>query len=334
MGQPVGEGLALRLWTGACAWARGRDHRRHRTPCQDRAQFLHRKGVACVALADGAGSRPLSHMGAQAAVRAAVFALTGDFDRLQREPEEQCREALFQTLRGAVEARAAREGRVPEDLGSTVLALAVRGDRFVLCHLGDGVVVRVRSQGEQVWSPPQGGEFANQTFFLTGPEARSRFRFLRGRLDGEDRGAVLLSDGAAHSLYRRRDAQVSRACSVLTDWCGEASSREVREALRRNLRDLLVLRTGDDCSVAVLGRVTLGLEDLEALPPRRRRELLGASRGSYEVLHRRVLRDLEDRGEGEALSARARRLGVCRSVLRVHLRRAGWERVGDIPQKP
>jgi hypothetical protein len=176
-----------------------------------------------------------------------------------------------------------------------------------------------------VWSPPQTGEFANQTFFLTGPEAWSRFRFLRGSLDGEDRGAVLLSDGAAHSLYRRRDAQVSRACSVLTDWCGEASSREVREALQQNLQDLLVPRTGDDCSVAVLGRVTLGLGELESLPLRRRQELLGASRGSYEALHRRVLRDLEEREEGETLSVRARRLGVCRSVLRAHLIRARWE---------
>jgi hypothetical protein len=211
-----------------------------------------------VALADGAGSRPLSHLGAQAAVRAAVSLLTREFDRLQREPEERCREILLQALQRAVEGRAAREGRAPEDLGSTLLALAVRGNRFLLCHLGDGVVVRVRSQGGQVWSPPQGGEFANQTFFLTGPEARSRFRFHRGSLDGEDRGAVLLSDGAAHSLYRRRDAQVSRACSALTDWCGAASSREVREALRQNLRELLVPRTGDDCGVAVLGRVTLG----------------------------------------------------------------------------
>lgn len=316
----------MRFWTGAGARVRGRDHIRFGDPCQDNVRTEFRRGVACAALADGAGSRPLSHLGSECAVRAATSLLVRHFDVLVETSADKAKALCCEAIRRETGKKAQKLGVSPGELATTVLVIAVRGGRYIGCHIGDGVIVRVGSAGEEVLSLPQGGEFANQTAFITDRQALTNFRFYRGRIAEGDQGFVLMSDGAAQSLFRRRDGFVAPACRSMVRWLADVTGRDVSRALKDNLRQRLSTRTGDDCSLALLGAVTLSFEDLRNLPPGRRMELFGTRNRRYAFNHIDFLTDLfENCREGDTLRGCAARLGVSEKTIRRHAVRAEWE---------
>ena len=60
-------------WTAAVDFRQGTHHRRAGAPCQDFGRLAKpNEDLLLGALADGAGSAPLSHLGAHAAVQAAL----------------------------------------------------------------------------------------------------------------------------------------------------------------------------------------------------------------------------------------------------------------------
>src|SRR5690606_42119695 len=60
------------------------------------------------------------------------------------------------------------------ELASTFLAVAVSAERFLVVHIGDGVIGYVKNGELRVISAPDNAEFANQTTFVTSPDAASR----------------------------------------------------------------------------------------------------------------------------------------------------------------
>lgn len=317
--------ITMRFWTGAQAKCRGRDHLKTGAPCQDRTYLLKRKGVTSIALADGAGSRSLSHIGAELAVESVAAAMALNFDGLSKGKRGAMARELYRTVLEKLEARAKEEGRSPGDLACTLLAVAIRGDRYLACHIGDGAIVQVTKKGPKVLSHPEGGEFANQTFFLTGKDGEPHFRLYRGKLSPSTAGFVLMSDGSAQSLYRRADRSAASGCAAMVEWCSRASGREVSRALEENLKRSLSMRTGDDCSLAVLGKTELSLEGLNSLDQPRRMELLGTTSKSYDRIHRAFVEDLEVHGGIQSVRERAIRLEVSTSTVQRHRERFLWE---------
>lgn len=319
--------ITLKLWNGAHARAIGRDHVKNGTPCQDRTGLVRRRGVICASLADGAGSRPMSHLGAEAAVATAGRVLTDRFDELSKLKRNNAVNSLYRDLFGAVKAAADRSGLLPDDMASTLLAVAVRGDRYLACHVGDGAIVQVSQKRARMLSVPEGGEFANQTVFLTGRDGAKSLRLYRGRLCKGTKGFVLMSDGPATSLYRKSNGvfQPAKACVSMVDWCASAGERQVSSALELNLSTFIRERTGDDCSLAVLGASVMSPSELWAADESRRAELLGTDRKSYHRTHMDYLVDLELKGENVEIKHRAAKLEVARSTVIRHRERLGWE---------
>jgi len=323
----MGYSITLKLWNGAHARAIGRDHVKNGTPCQDRTGLVRRKGVICASLADGAGSRPMSHIGAEAAVEAAGRILTDRFDELSKFKKNKAVKSLYQDLLRAVKAAADKAGLSSDDMASTLLAVAVRGNRYLACHVGDGAIVQVSKKGARMLSVPEGGEFANQTVFLTGKDGAKSLRLYRGKVYKGTKGFVLMSDGPAASLYRKRNGafQPARACASMVDWCASAGEKQVSSALELNLSTLIRERTGDDCSLAVLGASIMSPSELAQTEGSRRSELLGTDRKNYHRTHMDYLRDLEYRGESVGTKDRAIKLEVARSTVRRHRERLKWE---------
>lgn len=58
----------------------GTGHLREGIPCQDKTLALSSNGINCIALADGAGSARLSHVGAQVTIETVGNALCKSFD--------------------------------------------------------------------------------------------------------------------------------------------------------------------------------------------------------------------------------------------------------------
>ena len=87
-----------------------------------------------------------------------------------------------------------------ERLASTLLAVAVKDRRVIICHLGDGAIGAVTSEGSKVVSAPDNGEYANSTYFVTGQKASDHLKITKKAITDE-LGFFLMSDGTADYCY-------------------------------------------------------------------------------------------------------------------------------------
>ncbi len=87
------------------------------------------------------------------------------------------------------------------DLASTLLVVAIKGDAFLLLHLGDGICGMLKDRTLVVASHPDNGEFGNETTFTTSKDAPLSARVFKGKLSDKNfTGFVLMSDGAGESF--------------------------------------------------------------------------------------------------------------------------------------
>ena len=171
---------------------RGRAHA-HEGACRDDDFALHvapgAGGWHVLAVADGAGSAPLSRAGSAAACGAARAALARSLTDDTTDPTQPLLDAA-RTAASAVATLAADEGRAVGDYATTLLLAVARrqedrregdrreGDRregrweFAAFCVGDGAVVLYDAEADEGMGEavplcrPDGGEFAGQTRFL------------------------------------------------------------------------------------------------------------------------------------------------------------------------
>lgn len=274
-----------RSWHAAWARYQGRSHVDAGVPCQDQVRFVRfPNGTAIGALADGAGSARLSHYGAEILIEAASELVAHEFDRIFKatnnlgtirlEVVGQLQSVLAKAAAAGVNVADSDRERLglplrdtdPQvacevrDLASTLVLVAVMNERFVALHLGDGVLGTevVLPSGRRVGRPlgrPDNGEFANETVFITSRSAAGALRIYRGRLENKARtisGFILMSDGPEASLYQKRSRTLAPACSKLLEACRSLPSEVMQEQLEATLRDVIVPRTHDDCSLVLL----------------------------------------------------------------------------------
>lgn len=140
------------------------------------------------------------------------------------------------------------------ELASTLLFVAVNRGQSLAGHVGDGVIGCERAGVLEVLSHPEHGEFLNETTFVTSSRAAERLALHRGALDGRS-AFVLMSDGSAESLYRRRDRSLAPGVASICTWLDRRAPDEVELALQRSLGDVIGPQTRDDCSLAILREV-------------------------------------------------------------------------------
>ncbi|MEO8082235.1 MAG: PP2C family serine/threonine-protein phosphatase [Ardenticatenales bacterium] len=213
-------------WRLAAASVIGSSHAAAGTVCQDaHAARIRPDGVLVAAIADGAGSAPHSARGASVAVAAAVGTL---FDASMDNGEtrgDRAATALAAALRAAaaaVHALAEAEGLAPRDLACTLSCAMVGPDGALAAQIGDGfVVVGVDEGGHDEGghdegghdegeddaassaathalvplSAPERGAYANETVFLTSPNAVETAIETMQRFDGPVAAVALLTDG-------------------------------------------------------------------------------------------------------------------------------------------
>ena len=169
----------------------GRAHEQRGLPNQDALAAASRlDGHLLLAVADGAGSAPLSAEGAELACRTAIACLSAV---PTPEPEPALRLALAKAAT-AVHSHARRAGKPARDYACTLL-LAVASDRFVSgLQLGDGAVVTATAGGLERLTPGWRSTYAGETVFLTSPGAAG-LASVASRPAAEVSGIALLTDG-------------------------------------------------------------------------------------------------------------------------------------------
>lgn len=227
----------------------GRAHLLSGLPCQDQIALCRGgEGGVSAALADGAGSRAKSDLGAACVTRCAAELLCRRFDGLWAMEDRALAEALTQAC-----TQALRQQEPPVyELASTLLFFAGHADgRYLAGHLGDGALIWVQNGESRVFSPPENGAYPNETFFITSGGAAEHLRLYRGRLEAP--GALLMmSDGMAESLYQRSTGKPAPACAAIARWLQEGDEETVGRALESNMRRMFSRHSGDDLSLAAV----------------------------------------------------------------------------------
>ena len=190
-------------WHTQSAYVTGRGHLAQNLPCQDRTCTMTRNDVTAVALSDGAGSAPMSQEGAACAVQTVCELLCEEFERYSTTAAaHEMRAELLTVVRDGIVRRAQQLGVHYSALACTLLAVAVKGDRYLLFHLGDGVIGYQKNGKLLVASSPDNGEFANTTVFVTSSRALASARVMRG-IQPAMEGFLLMSDGCEAAMYHK-----------------------------------------------------------------------------------------------------------------------------------
>jgi hypothetical protein len=163
---------------------------------------------------------------------------------------------LLCTIRRQIRKAAARVGHRPHDYACTLLAVAVDSSgRWIAVQLGDGGIVgRFGTEIADV-SRSQKGEFANQTFFVTDPDAAVNLHVVGSGRNSESRtasGFALFTDGMEGSLVHRRTGRVAGAIPQMLGWFDGYPDAEVSAAIDRNIAEVFGPRTTDDCTLVIM----------------------------------------------------------------------------------
>lgn len=198
-------------WRIYAASAVGSSHLDKGIPCQDACAFHVGGEVLAAVVCDGAGSAAHSDIGARLIADALARALG---ERLAGEPEllDGDRDTFFEVAADAVaQARAAlveradADGRALADYAATVVGYVGDARRGWFLHIGDGIgVAEAAADADAVVSLPANGEYANETYFVTGEGWREQLRVLE--VPAPTARLALMSDGAMPFAMARGNA--------------------------------------------------------------------------------------------------------------------------------
>ena len=202
-----------------------------------------------LSLADGAGSCKYSDIGAEFITQEILKYIKLNFDDLFKD------ENLSSTLLNHIENKLYSK-TTPDisfkDLSSTLLFIAIKDNRFLIGHIGDGVIGMLDSSNNlKTISKPDNGEYSNSTFFTTSVSYTNRLRMLKGTLKSAN-GFILMSDGAEESLYDKKTESLSDTNKVIINWLENNSVIDVEKALYDNLEQIISKQTSDDCSIGIM----------------------------------------------------------------------------------
>ncbi|WP_296341050.1 PP2C family serine/threonine-protein phosphatase [Reyranella sp.] len=191
-------------WKSCAVSVPGFDHVEAGIPCQDANRVRHVDADRFVAVgADGAGSAKYSDLGSTLLCEELSWWLA---DRLSSEGDlaiADMDEALLRhwveegidLVRAKVIDEACENGGDLSDYHATVVGVLVDKTGGAFFHIGDGagLAAQAADLASFVLSPPENGEYANETYFFTQDDWRSRLRFLR--FGPECDLIALMSDG-------------------------------------------------------------------------------------------------------------------------------------------
>ena len=233
----------------------GLGHLKDGIVCQDKVCTRRYKGyrTAFIAVADGAGSCSHSHFGAQFVVDSLAELVSKNFLEIFLQSEGVAGRLLTHLVDGLTHL--ASNYNIPfKQLSSTVMFVATYPEKkhfkYIAGHLGDGVVGVLKDGEVSVLSFPDNAEYANTTYFVTSSNAESKFKIFKGEMQYGS-GFILMTDGAAESLYHKRSKVLAPACLRVFDWVEQFPQKKMNGILQKNL-EVIRTSTRDDCGVALL----------------------------------------------------------------------------------
>ena len=242
------------MWSYSSCQVQGRGHGNNQVPCQDKTKTIFENGTYVIALADGAGSAKLSHYGASCVVESISELFVHHFEELfANEDGRRVKLLIMEKIQSDIRSEAEKLSCTPKDLAATMLVVAVNNEKFIIAHVGDGVIGYLDGDVLKIASAPSNGEYANETYFVTSRDAVNTMKLFKGTIKNIS-GFVLMSDGTEQSLYNKKGNALSPAIIKLMQRNIILDEGAMCEQLDSTFKNVIITRTHDDCSIALLSR--------------------------------------------------------------------------------
>jgi serine/threonine protein phosphatase PrpC len=252
----------------AHTFVQGNSHRGNKTPCQDRTFYIEEHGLYVMTLADGAGSKEFSHLGAEIVTQMTARILADSFNEYIQKLEEHgktvleieqnkrfVKESILDRLTKQLEDYALAN-KIPsvKDLASTLLFCVVDyRNRYIIGHIGDGLIgasFLTQEDGySMVLSEPENGEQSNITFFVTDDKALDHFRIQSGVFTNLE-AIYLMSDGVADVFYSSYEGLSDEIRQFALKYQG-IPTKDFEQTLRTVLETSVATQSDDDLSINV-----------------------------------------------------------------------------------
>ncbi|MBQ3665406.1 MAG: protein phosphatase 2C domain-containing protein [Lachnospiraceae bacterium] len=263
------------MWNSVQCAVQGRGHIKTGTPCQDKTYFMFDNDVSVIALADGAGSAFMSHFGAKFVTHKICELLTQQFDIYFNEDDGVAiKRVIVGILLEGLEKLAEYLNCETKDLASTLLVAAVYNGKYIILHIGDGVIGYVKDNELKIASHPENGEFVNTTVFVTSKDALPTMKMMKGQLNGIT-GFALMSDGTEASLYNKREKSLAPVLKKIMDLSQTMRVDCLQNEIERSFENVIKNSTTDDCSLIILVEEDYSFRGYRYLNESKKRAYLG-----------------------------------------------------------
>lgn len=267
--------MNLEKWKQCDVYVQGSSHKATGDPCQDRTYSLTKNGVIAIALADGAGSKTMSHIGAEIVTHAVCELLCEKFDELivecevpngaNKETYQNSRlvKTVLTYLLKQLDTAAVKENVAISELSSTLLFFAMKEDFYIYGHIGDGTIGILDSSKHgyvEVVSQPENGDQPNITFFIPDSNAANHLR-IYGKRKSNIYGVILMSDGTADLLYQKNIGQFNENTINLFKNYKLVTRERYKSALAEFLTKTVAEFSDDDLSVNLLFRESISTNE-------------------------------------------------------------------------
>ncbi|MGL5133535.1 MAG: PP2C family serine/threonine-protein phosphatase [Planktothrix sp.] len=207
---------SIEHWQVVSASVTGKSHEKQNLPCQDAQGYKHLSDSCLIfAVADGAGSAKLADLGANIAVKIALFTLEKQINSVDINVknivwEDYLKEALNQAL-SAIQTESVTQETELRELATTLILGIATPELVAVAQVGDGaIVVEDKTGNIQELTIPASGEYLNETIFLISPNAletaqinlwSGQPKYLAAFSDGLQMLALKMPEGKPHHPF-------------------------------------------------------------------------------------------------------------------------------------
>lgn len=258
--------MIIEKWKNAQTYVIGKYHIKNNLPCQDRTFYFEKNGVKVMTLADGAGSQPKSHFGAELVCVETCKLLTEYFDEFLMyfeyqfsDPDKhiemmaQLSKLITSYLINKLKKKALELNAPIKELSSTLLFFAIKGNHYLMGHIGDGIIAGLYSENNskrmKLLSGAENGAAANITFFVPDSDSNEHLRLDFGRIENLV-GVIMSSDGAADVLFSKNG--IDDSTYQLFEKFSMLTSEEYHDILSEYLTKVISNYSTDDLSLNIL----------------------------------------------------------------------------------
>lgn len=285
--------MIVQKWKQCGVAVQGKDHISAGVVCQDNVATAAKCGVHAIALSDGGGSRKFSQIGSEFSTRAVCELLVERFDEFYAtmnlidagDPKAEklllrLKLEILDTVLDALRTQVTAERALP-DFGCTLQFAAVKDGRYIVGHVGDGVIAALYQRGltrrVEVLSHPENGDGPNITFFITDHNAKDHLRLSHGECHQLE-GILMMSDGPEEVLYT--PGGMHQNTQKLFDNFAGVPRAQYNANLERFLSRTVARQSYDDLSLNLLYLETV---DAAALKSEYSEELFEGVRGAGQL---------------------------------------------------